>query len=564
MNSVLPDIKGYIKSLDNIKIIVLYRYFSTIITSLFYLIMGNKNSILSKLIVILCVSISAQIFVYLYTRNLDNLKIIKVLVIIESLGITLFLIPTGGLNSPYIWYALNTILVAACLLPVQYCWINLSLYLILTIGISNRIFNQNEDIIGFTLTNSNLILIFILMTGVLLLLSKVNKIINDKSIKLTQLNDELKLLNERSNESRDYIMSLYQTIHSLSDHHCKQNSIKLLLECIKKITKSSIIIFYNFEQSDYIYEDSENSTKKIRNELESQIENNLNRITKSDSLVNIEIDSHNYMFILVKSSYKTYGILGVENNVYESDILYLENIKQLKFLSELSAIILDKIHLEEIYESMLIKEEQNRIANEMHDSVCQRLFAISCASHSLSVNYNHISASKLKETINDIKDSAQIATKELRTVIYRLSLDKQESKSFETDIKKYLDEISKLHNVSVNFQLNGNSELLNYDYKKAVYRIICEGTGNAIRHGKSKNINITLFIKRDIIKLSITDDGSGFIQNSNNRSKNNGLGLRNIKNLVYSLNGNLNINSKVGKGTVIDIAFIKENLVLIG
>lgn len=562
MNRILGQIKGYFKSLDNIKLIILYRYFSTIITSVFYLMMGNKNLILSKIIVILCISISAKIFMYLYKKSLDDLKFIKLLVIIESLGITLFLIPTGGLNSPYIWYALNTILISAYFLPLHYCCINLSTYLILTISISYRIIEHNEDIISFTLSQSNLILSFILMTGVLLLLAKLNKILSHKSIKLEQLNCELKLLNERTNESMDYIMALYQTIHSFSNHNCKQKSIKLLIEYIKKITKSSTVIFYNFEQSDYIYNGLENITEKIRNELEIKIENNFDRIKKSESQVNIEIDSHDYMFILVKSTYKTYGILGIESNVYATDIFYRENIKQLKFLSELSSIILDKIYLEEIYESMLIKEEQNRIANEMHDSVSQRLFAISCATHSLSINHNNISASKLEETINDIKDSAQIATKELRTAIYRLSMDKQKSKSFQIDIKKYVDEISKLYNVNVNFEMNGKDELLNYDYKKAIYRIICEGTGNAIRHGKAKNINITLLVKRDVIKLSIADNGSGFIQN-NNRSKNNGLGLKNMKNLVYSLNGNININSKIDKGTVIEIVFIKENLSLI-
>ena len=53
-----------------------------------------------------------------------------------------------------------------------------------------------------------------------------------------------------------------------------------------------------------------------------------------------------------------------------------------------------------------------------------------------------------------------------------------------------------------------DEELIPYSLKSAIYRITCEACGNAIRHGKCKNIQVNIHIHPKDLVISIVDDGS--------------------------------------------------------
>ena len=73
--------------------------------------------------------IAAWIITDLQRRYIGNTKILKAIVLTETIGLTVLLIPTGGISSPFIWYALNPVLVAASFLTPLFCWGALTFYL---------------------------------------------------------------------------------------------------------------------------------------------------------------------------------------------------------------------------------------------------------------------------------------------------------------------------------------------------------------------------------------------------------------------------------------------------
>ena len=84
----------------------------------------------------------------------------------------------------------------------------------------------------------------------------------------------------------------------------------------------------------------------------------------SDKTISVNIDGYDFIVAIVKSLSKDYGMIGIRTNNISQ--MSLNMGRQLEFVSELSAIILERFHLEEMTERLMIVEEQNRIANEMH------------------------------------------------------------------------------------------------------------------------------------------------------------------------------------------------------
>ena len=78
-----------------------------------------------------------------------------------------------------------------------------------------------------------------------------------------------------------------------------------------------------------------------------------------------------------------------------------------------------------------------------------------------------------------------------------------------------------------------------------LYRITQETLNNTIKYAKASHINVHLKIDREQLQLIIEDDGCGF----DVEQKNKGIGLRTIANRMQSVNGTIQINSEINKGT---------------
>lgn len=542
------------------KIIFIYRYFSLIITSFFYFTNNSVHSFSQKLFIVVCISISSIILSYLYLKNENSKKNIKFLVLIEIIGNSFILIPSGGLTSPFVWYALNTILISALLLNKRYSWINMIVYLLLQASVV-YFFDKGEiGLLELIDNESNLILSFILITAAIQLWARYVRRIKENGKRLSETNNQLILANKKIKESIDYIMDLYQTVHIFNNQGNKNSLIRLLIDYTKKITKSNTAFFYDiYNNTDTITTDEENS---IIESLKNNLLENLKNIDCSKLPIEIQIENKKFLVAAVKSSYKDYGLLGFGISNCDEEPINQENTYQIKFLSELSSIVFEKFYLEEVSQRLLITEEQNRIADEIHDSVLQRLFSMSCGIFVLMNNLEKQSYDKTKEELNIIRSSTNKAMKELRSTIYGLSWKKNGLNSFETDITNYIDDIKRLNNVEITFDIFGNHELINSKQKKALYRIICEGISNAVRHGKANDINVSLDVQADMSLLNIYDNGIGFELARVLEDKSKGLGINNIHYLVDSLKGQIKIDSQPGKGTKIEIIIPNESHII--
>jgi len=82
---------------------------------------------------------------------------------------------------------------------------------------------------------------------------------------------------------------------------------------------------------------------------------------------------------------------------------------------------------------------------------------------------------------------------------------------------------------------------------EAFFIISREGIANAVRHGKAKNISVKIDVSDSESNLTITDDGSGFDQETTKF----GSGLYYMSKISDSLGGTLRILSQLNKGTTL-------------
>ena len=440
---------------------------------------------------------------------------------------------------------------------------NLLTYTAALAVISFYINNENgNNITSFLLNNYNLILSYTMIIVSIWQMMKLVKKLNIDRHNLVKVNNELVEANKLLDESLQYIASLYQAVQNFVNTNSKKKLLCIIAQHVKDITKTPMAFIYlQFENNEEAFETSDAITEDMKIFLLNKFRKDTSFNTYSDDLLTYNYKTKNLIAVNIKSCHEVRGVIGIEVGIRDKGMIEKERVYQIRFLASLSTFIFEKFKIEDMNHKLLIAEEQSRIANEIHDSVSQNLFFISSKLYSISHRYTDGNNTELKNEIDLVNNSLKNAMKELREAIYSYSGKLEEDTPFENNLKKYIDEVSKLNDVNIIVNVTGNQELSDYDVKRIIYRIIYEAVANAIRHGRSKNIFINLQMEKGEVKLDIEDDGTGFDLKSKMLNNSMGLGIKNINNLVYSLNGDIKIDSKPTQGTMIKISFPNLNIV---
>lgn len=240
-------------------------------------------------------------------------------------------------------------------------------------------------------------------------------------------------------------------------------------------------------------------------------------------------------------------------NEYRGAILIKEQevTKGICFVKSLCATILKQIKLEEMNQALLVNKEQNRIANEIHDDALQQLFGVQCHLYSLSKQVATIDTESLKGQLEEDRSIVQHIMGEIRKIIYGISWKRQGENYFTSKLQSYIKHMESLYEADIPLKIKGDIQLIPVNCEMALYRMICEGVANSLKHSQTDQVKIILEVSEKQVQLEIEDRGSGFDYQDVEEGQGFGLGIRNIKYLAVSMGGECHIASAKGKGTQI-------------
>jgi two-component system sensor kinase FixL len=209
--------------------------------------------------------------------------------------------------------------------------------------------------------------------------------------------------------------------------------------------------------------------------------------------------------------------------------------------------ITDRKYLEkEIIE--ISHREQTRIGQDLHDGLGQHLTGITFLTRALE---NKLSGLRLPEA----KEAAEIgrlvleALTQTRTLARGLFPIELESKGLVSALKELAASVAKSAHVPCLFEASESIVLHDRQAETHLFRLAQEALNNSAKHGKAKEIKVSLKKADDqSIVLSIQDDGVGLPTDNTARQ---GLGLRIMNYRTQRMGGTLEIGSAESGGTSI-------------
>lgn len=196
-------------------------------------------------------------------------------------------------------------------------------------------------------------------------------------------------------------------------------------------------------------------------------------------------------------------------------------------------------------------EERARVGRDLHDSLGQKLTGIlylfrayrqHCPAEADAESGAEQITSTLKESIAQIRRIAQGLAPVALTEV-----------GLSDALKQLAAESASLFGIQIEFSEKGDCRLASASTAEHLYLITQEAVNNAVKHGRSTRITITLACKGKNGVLTIEDNGTGMP--AGQTPEQNGSGLRIMKHRADVFGGELTVHRAPSGGTLIQCRF---------
>jgi len=524
--------------------VVGYRTATLFFSTFLFLNFKTDDLFLSHVIIIVALIISNVLVTFFYYKQIEETKI-YIALLIEMIGIAFIISNTGFYYSFYYWMILNPLMIGF----QQLTGVKKKSFVIfnglLVIFMS---FYTNDIVISERVTHAHAIFGLIVVFIFALILGKNLELLNITLASYEDANDKLKKsLNSNRVFAQDLIDAT-ELIEHLSSTENFEQSVQALYQHLSK---------WDIGKSKFLYIRNDNGLEVLLNDKidESNMANVFKAgliLSEEKIIVNSKLEGSQEEILITKCNYEKnalyFGVIvNLETNLFDYDysqqLLYIRNQFNIQF---------SRIKLFDFKTQMMILQEQNRIAEEIHDQVNQQIFAASCLVYNIKDEIEQNDAELVKNQIDVLYEMLKGINKELKHIVFKMSLSKETNYSQDDKLTRYFGDLGTIYSIDINACID--KAFNDFDQKKQynIFRIVNEAVANSVKHGSSNQISIQIKEIDDRAYIEVIDNGSGFDMN-NLSSTRSGMGLKNMKKITQKYKGDLDITSTIGTGTVIKI-----------
>jgi signal transduction histidine kinase len=207
-----------------------------------------------------------------------------------------------------------------------------------------------------------------------------------------------------------------------------------------------------------------------------------------------------------------------------------------------AAVALELADARAVGERLMLLEDRDRIARDLHDHVIQRLFAAGLTVQSVLSGRIPDTSDRLSRVVDDIDETIR----QIRTSIFALQTPAGGRASVRAQLLKTLDEVSMTMDRDPRMRFAGPIDtMVDSALVDDLQAVLREALTNAARHAKADTVEVEVRIVHGWLTLEVIDDGVGL----GNPARSSG--LANLEHRALQRGGRFDIRSGPVSGTVL-------------
>lgn len=259
----------------------------------------------------------------------------------------------------------------------------------------------------------------------------------------------------------------------------------------------------------------------------------------------------------IRSNGKILGFLSLDSATkgYFTEV----HAERLQSFADQAAIAIQNARLLDRAKQVAVKNERNRIANELHDTISQTLWSVILITERLPIIWE-IDKEQGQTSLHTVHQLAENALEEMRALLLELRPSALEDEKLGDIIRQVATIIAKRAGLDVSIEIE-NQEAVPSEVHFVLYRVVQEALNNVAHHALASQIKVYYSSLSGRVEIRIEDNGIGFDPTAIEAGR---LGISIMRDRIDNIGGHVEIMSKKDGGTTIRIrwdALSNESLI---
>jgi len=243
------------------------------------------------------------------------------------------------------------------------------------------------------------------------------------------------------------------------------------------------------------------------------------------------------------------GLLGIAGT--KSQPFTREDIALLSSIADHIGIAIENDRLQKQAAQIVVIEERERLARDLHDSVTQSLFSLTLFAATARELVHNDQLLQAEQFIDDIASTANQTHKEMRLLLYELQPSVLAREGLVDALRQRLDAVESRSGIDGQLSADLNTNLPT-SIEAVLFKVANEALNNTLKHANADKVLIKIEAQETQTRMEITDNGTGFQIDSKEHKM--GMGLTNMKQRMMSIGGTFDCRSSLGEGTTITVS----------
>ncbi len=249
-------------------------------------------------------------------------------------------------------------------------------------------------------------------------------------------------------------------------------------------------------------------------------------------------------------------ILGVVCFTFDRGYLLLERTRELlEAISSQIAVAIKNAQLYQQVQDVVILEERDRIAREMHDGFAQVLGYVNTKAQAVRHLLSTGRVDEAAAMVEQLEEAAREVYVDVREAILGLRATAQDDRHLVPRIRDYLELFERLADLKVHCSVENGADAVHLPTSAEiqVLRIIQEALSNVRKHAGATEAAVRLRAKDGCLRVIVKDNGHGFDPSNYDRGDWPQFGLKTMKERSEAVGGKFHLRSAPGRGTTVAV-----------
>ncbi|UKD56699.1 GAF domain-containing protein [Amycolatopsis sp. FU40] len=190
-----------------------------------------------------------------------------------------------------------------------------------------------------------------------------------------------------------------------------------------------------------------------------------------------------------------------------------------------------------------VLSDRDRIARDLHDHVIQRLFAVGL---SMQSTQRRAKTPELRRRLQESIDQMHEIVREIRTAIFDLHGGAAGGVRLRNRLHDAIAELTDDAPLHPAVSMAGPLDAVPAQLAEHVEAVVREAVSNAVRHAGASALSVSVAVRDEVVRISVTDDGTGLPEGVSPS------GLGNLRERAESVGGEFTLGTRPGGGVRLD------------